>query len=87
MSEIENIKEGFNTGYIIQQHRPETFKIIEDSTKDTELSFFEAFKKGGETFTKDKLKSLMKNHDFKIPDSKPKTKSNTKDDPEIDMDN
>ena len=79
MSDLKDIKEGFNTGYIIQQHRPEIFKIIKDSTKDTNLAFFQAFKKGGETFTKDKLKSLLLDN---LPSN---SHTSTKDNPDLDI--
>ena len=79
MNELKDIREGFNTGYIIQQHRPEIFKIIESSTKDVELPFFDAFKKGGETFTKDKIKSLLLDN---LPSN---SLSSTKDNPDLDI--
>ena len=43
MSELKDILEGYNSGYILQQKRPQIFKQLEEPLQDIQTPFFEAF--------------------------------------------
>ncbi len=81
MSEIKDIMEGFNAGYIIQQKRPEVFKQLESAINEVELPFFDAFIKGGLESKEERLKFLMLGKNLGFPNQD----TPTKDDLDIDM--
>ncbi len=67
MSEIKDIIDGFNSGYIIQQKKPDLYKQLEDVLNEVELPFFDAFIKGGIESKEERLKSLMLGKDISFP--------------------
>ncbi len=67
MSEINDIVDGFNAGYIIQQNRPEIFKQLENVLNEVELPFFDAFVKGGIESKEERLKTIMLGKDIGSP--------------------
>ncbi|MEM9547953.1 MAG: hypothetical protein AAGA77_18375, partial [Bacteroidota bacterium] len=67
MSEINDIVDGFNAGYIIQQKKPELYKQLENVLNEVELPFFDAFIKGGIESKEERLKSLMLGKNINTP--------------------
>lgn len=81
MSEIKDIVEGFNAGYIIKKSRPELFEELTPELNNIELPYFEAFIKGGVEFTEERIKSLMKKNNLTQPAKDKLTKGK----PDIDI--
>ena len=87
-NESKDILEGYNAGYIIKQKTPELFKQLQESLKDVDLPFFNAFEEGGKEYTQEKIRELVRkdskpniNEELKLSKENP-----DKDEPEIDMD-
>jgi hypothetical protein len=59
MSEINEILEGFNAGYIIEQKRPELAKKLQTAVSEVEDEFFAGFVAGGEEASKERSRSKL----------------------------
>ena len=59
MSEINDLKDGFNAGYIIRKHKPQLYEQLNHAIHDVDLPFFQSFIDGGEELTKEHIKNLM----------------------------
>lgn len=87
MSEIKEILEGFNAGYLIEKKQPALAKQLHSAVSEVEEDFFQGFIQGREEFTKERSKSKLIDRlrdDFSKPlPSSSKEKGKGKD---IDMD-
>ena len=84
MDEAKDILEGFNAGYIIQQHRPKLFAELQTAIKEIDLPFFDALAQGGKEYSQERLKPLFAKKEWDLP-----TKSEEYpeiDGPDIDVD-
>jgi hypothetical protein len=59
MSEIKEILEGFNAGYIIEQKQPELAKQLQAAVSEVEDEFFEGFVAGGEEASKERTRGKL----------------------------
>lgn len=76
MTEQEQIKKGFNQGYLIAKHKSELSQKLQKGFIDKENPYVQGFIAGVKEFEREKIKSRGKNYDVKhLPrNSKQKTK-------------
>lgn len=87
MSELKDIVDGFNAGYVIRKEKPLLYEQLNHAINDVDLPFFESFIKGGEELTTEQLKQLMSKDSISIDKTKSLDKiSPSKDLTEPDMD-
>lgn len=59
MSQNKEILEGFNAGYLLEQHDPALAKQLNEAVSEVGEDFFQAFIEGREEFIKDKSRSKL----------------------------
>jgi len=47
MSDINEIKDGFNAGYILKTKSPEVYALLQGSLNEVDIPFFSGFVAGG----------------------------------------
>ncbi|MEM6360853.1 MAG: hypothetical protein AAF731_12235 [Bacteroidota bacterium] len=52
-SEYDDIKDGFNAGYVLRKHEPDLAKQLAESYKDIDGDYFKAFISGTEEYAKE----------------------------------
>lgn len=58
--EQEQIKKGFNQGYLLAQHRPEFIEAIKSNKEGEKTPYFKAVLSGAKQYEKDKPKEKLK---------------------------
>lgn len=82
MSDVKDVLDGFNCGYIIRNRKPELYKQLVQQVDEVDLPFFTSFKDGGKEYEKELIKGLMnRGHQFNSSN-----KTLDKDNIELDMD-
>ncbi len=64
MSELKNIKDGFNAGYIIREKKPELYQQLVKAFGEVDLPFFKSFIDGGKQVSKEQIRHLMSKDSF-----------------------
>lgn len=57
MDEGKEILEGFNTGYLIEKHRPALAKQLIKAVEGAELPFIEGFVAGSQEYAKERIQA------------------------------
>ncbi len=79
MSEEQQIKKGFNAGYLMAKHKPELSQTMQDGFIDKENPFALGFIAGAKEHGHEVSKPRTKNYTVQIPKSHKKDKSRDKD--------
>lgn len=89
MSEYEDIKDGFNAGYVMRKYEPELTEKLSVSYASAEGDFFKAFVAGTKEYEReliDKAKKRFPNLDsLPYVENPEPDNSRSKDEPEIDI--
>ena len=88
MAEYDDIKDGFNAGYVLHKHEPELAKQLAETYKDVDGDYFKAFISGTEEYAREiKIERGKKFPGFdNVHLSAPSTKDKNKNRQEPDMD-
>lgn len=83
-SEYDDIKDGFNAGYVLRKHEPDLAKQLAESYKNVEGDYFKAFISGTKEYAREM--SIERSSEFPGFDTKtypppPDPPSQDKDDP------
>jgi hypothetical protein len=58
--EVEQVKKGFNQGYLLAKHRPEFVQVIKDNKQGAEIPYFKAILDGAKQYEIEKHKEMEK---------------------------
>ncbi len=59
MSNEKELIEGFNAGYIIEQHQPELAKKLSEAVAGVEEEFYQGFIEGREEYSKERSRAKL----------------------------
>ena len=78
MNEEQQIKKGFNAGYLIAKHRPELSKQMQNGFVDKENPYSVGFIAGAKEYGREVSKPRTKNYDVGRLNRKPKSQEKEK---------